>query len=156
MDNLERIEFSDGSWWLIRTRLSHGASRAVSDIARRHFTPPENSSAEAVLSGALEVDWGSLELEDLNSTLVLHSTTEWSYGPVTAEVFAGIPEDHYQQALKRVNELYVDSYPLVSSSKSDSQRSYSPPSPSKNGSQWSGWMLTFFKRLVGVRNHSMP
>lgn len=115
MNSLEKIDFEDGSWWVFRSYLSHGADRAVSEIARRHFKVEGRVTAEGVVSGDLEVDvdYAALPWPEMNDALVLKSTTEWSYGPVTADTLESVPKDHFERVLKRLNEVIGAEAPLA-------------------------------------------
>ena len=104
--NLERIDFEDGNYWWIRNYLSRGAGKAVGDIARRSFIQPDGEATpQDMIDGKFDVtvDWKNLELEEMNDMLLLKSTTEWSYGPVTKEILETVPQAHYQRVLERMN-----------------------------------------------------
>ena len=98
MDDTERMTWPDGSWWEIRAYLSHGTAKRVRESMQREMK---------IVGEDIEIDWGKVNLHDMNETMVLSSTVAWSYGSVNKEVLDGeVPESQYEQVLQRVNTLY--------------------------------------------------
>lgn len=107
MADTERITWADGSWWEIRTFLTHGAARRVREAMQHELK---------VVEDQVEIDWNKVDLHELNEIMVLSGTVGWSYGPVDRETLGNVPEERYMEVLQRVNVLYGGlAAPLVSS-----------------------------------------
>ena len=116
--DVDRIGFGDGSWWEFKTFLSHGASRRI-QAALRQFLKAEGplklgmdgGDAGRIL-GDVGVDWERFDPSKANDVMLLACTTQWSFGPVTAETLDNIPEVYCERILARMNELYGVTSPL--------------------------------------------
>jgi len=97
MGDTERFSWPDGSWWEIRTYLSHGTARRVRESMQREMK---------IVGEAIEIDWGKVDLHGMNETMVLSGTTAWSYGSVDKETLNDVPEERYLEVLQRANVLY--------------------------------------------------
>ena len=113
----ERLTFDDGAWWELRGYLTHGVQRAVEAISVRYLRM--GKPAPGAQTPDIEVDWQAMaeHISEANDALLLGSTLAWSYGEISQAVLDAIPAGHYQQALRRINELY-GSVPLVAPSAS--------------------------------------
>ena len=101
----ERIELGE-NWWTVKKKLTIGAQRASEALSAPYFdkdlSPEAQNEAIPIL----------IRLE-MGRTMVLKSTAEWSYGPVTQEVFDNeVPDNDFSVVLQRCNELY-SSVPLA-------------------------------------------
>lgn len=115
---VERMAFEDGSWWEFGIVLTHGASRKI-QMALRQFLKAEGplklamggNDAGKVL-GDVGLDWERFDPSKANDAMLLSCTTQWSFGPVTADVMDGIPEAYCERVLGRMNVLYGAANPL--------------------------------------------
>lgn len=106
MDEHEQIEFPGDpekhlpeGWWRFRPYLCYGAQSRIEALATAGMSPQQ------VMDGA-----GSAVPVDMvaaDAIMVLHSTIEWSFGPVTQDVLDGIPGAYVKQALERMDALYA-------------------------------------------------
>ena len=109
----ERIEFDDGQWWQVRTKMSHGMQRAIQQANPQALRVTRTPEAPGALPAPdITIDWERYDFQAANEAMLLSATVAWSYGAVTKDVLDEIPEEQYQQVLARVDELY-SSNPLA-------------------------------------------
>ncbi len=101
---IERITFNDGAWWEFHDYLTHKAALAVKILMRDALT----------VGDKVELDMTRLNAQAMDDAMIVASTTNWSYGPVSVEVLGLMPEAQYVQVLGRMNRLYGE-LPLVES-----------------------------------------
>ena len=116
----ERVDFPDGSWWEFQPYLSHGVAKRVREVMQRYLKAVKDT---------VEIDWGALNLHELNETMILAGTTAWSYGPLDKATLEGqVPEEHFQAVLAKMNRLYggAGAVPLAVNGNKNSRRGFSP------------------------------
>ena len=130
MDQFEEIRFPGDEakhlpegWWRFRLYLCHGAQSRMEAIATAGITPQQ------LLDGAGAST--PVDIVAVNNAMILGSTTEWSFGPVTQAVFDGIPGVYAKEVLAKMDDLYGES-PLAgedTAKSNGSQKGSSSPSP---------------------------
>ncbi len=92
-----RLELGDGDYAIFLEYLRHDTSREVQKVLRKFATPRKILVSElkpgSKLVDDIEMDLSGFDPCETQHVFMLGQITEWSFGPVNAEVLNSIPED---------------------------------------------------------------
>ena len=106
----EKIEFDDGSWWMIRTVLTYGVRRRFREaIAPAWGVTNGTGTNEGEALGGLDVSNPAVASRAASAgeiVRLLGSTTEWSFGEINEATLDDLPAEKIDRVMARIDELH--------------------------------------------------
>lgn len=107
--------------------MKHGTAAAVANITREYLSFPGGDSKVTVTQeekdgplkvegkiNKIDIDIGKMDFNASNEIIILKQVSKWSFGEVTAEVLADLPETMFDK-LKAIADKLYGQVPLVKS-----------------------------------------
>lgn len=111
----QRIDLSDGEWWLIKTVVTRGMRKAFRSAGlKSFFTGDVDGDAidlgdRQMLRKRILAHPESWDLDAIDDAFLINGTVSWSFQkPITLETINDLPDKYVKPVLERMTALYTE------------------------------------------------